>query len=114
MNKSIPNIVQQGENDVVEFKSSFNDEVMISLVAFANTHGGTVYIGVNDDGQVKGVDFGKETIQKWMNEIKSKTQPSIIPTIEIHSLHEKNIISIHILLYLVFLYELFLCFPSLC
>jgi ATP-dependent DNA helicase RecG len=96
MNKHIQHIIQQGENEQVEFKSSFSDEVIISLVAFANTKGGKVYVGIEDTGAIKGVQIGKETIQKWMNVIKSKTQPSIIPTIEAHSMNKKMIISIHV------------------
>ena len=79
----LSNIIKLGENEQVEFKSSFNDETIESLVAFANTKGGTVIIGVNDDGIITGVNVGKETIPKWINEIKQKTQPAIIPDIEV-------------------------------
>ena len=68
------------ENLHTEFKSSFNDAVIESLVAFANTSGGSVLIGVDKEGMpVKNFMTGDETIQKWLNEIKNKTQPSIIP-----------------------------------
>lgn len=94
--EKLQNIISTGETEFIEFKSSFSDEVIISLVAFANTKGGTVYIGVNDHGKCKGVPVGKETIQKWSNEIKSKSQPSIFPTVEVHNLNEKYIVSIHV------------------
>ncbi len=38
------------ENLNTEFKSSFNDEVIETLVAFANTHGGKVLLGVDNKG----------------------------------------------------------------
>jgi predicted HTH transcriptional regulator len=41
-------VITQGENQNAEFKTSFGDEVIISLVAFANAKGGKVYVGVND------------------------------------------------------------------
>jgi len=66
------------ESETIEFKSSFNEATIETLVAFANTKGGTVYIGVNDDATIQGIQIGNETIQKWLNEIKIKTQPSII------------------------------------
>ena len=66
-----------------EFKASFSEEVIVSLVAFANAKGGTVYTGINDDGSVCGVRLGNETIAKWINEIKQKTEPSIIPDVEV-------------------------------
>ncbi len=68
------------ENLNTEFKSSFNDAVIESLVAFANTKGGKVLIGVNNEGKpVKNFKIGDESIQQWLNEIKNKTQPSVIP-----------------------------------
>jgi ATP-dependent DNA helicase RecG len=51
MDKHIQHIIQQGENEQVEFKSSFSDEVIISLVAFANTKGGKVYVVLKIQGQ---------------------------------------------------------------
>ena len=71
------------ESQYTEFKTSFTDEVIVSLVAFANAKGGQVYIGVNDNGEVIGIGLGQETIAKWINEIKQKTAPSIIPDVEI-------------------------------
>ncbi|MCL2282434.1 MAG: putative DNA binding domain-containing protein [Fibromonadales bacterium] len=74
------------ENENVEFKESFDDRVIESLTAFANTKGGRVLIGVNDKGEpVKNLKIGKESIQKSLNEIKTKTEPSIIPDVEIIS-----------------------------
>ena len=68
------------ENLYTEFKSSFNDSVIESLVAFANTGGGKVLIGVNNEGMpLKNFITGHESVQQWLNEIKNKTQPSIIP-----------------------------------
>ena len=39
------------ESRTVEFKSSFGKEVIISLVAFANTRGGKVVLGLDDKGR---------------------------------------------------------------
>jgi ATP-dependent DNA helicase RecG len=72
------------ENQHIEYKSSFNEDVIETLVAFANTKGGKIYVGVDDNGKpVKNFTLGKESIQNWVNEIKTKTQPSIIPDAEI-------------------------------
>ena len=48
------------ESETVELKTSFSDEVIISLAAFANTNGGSVYIGVKDNGEIQGVALGKK------------------------------------------------------
>ncbi len=39
----------------VEFKRKYSESVKKTIVAFANTGGGTLYIGVEDDGTVVGV-----------------------------------------------------------
>ncbi len=77
------NIIPAVESEQVEFKTSFNDEVIVSLVAFSNAKGGVVYVGVQDSGEVKGVQLGKETIQGWVNEVKNKTEPTVIPDVEV-------------------------------
>lgn len=50
------------ESQAVEHKKSFGKEVVISLVAFANTDGGKVIVGIDDHGNVCGVDVGQETL----------------------------------------------------
>ncbi|MDR0505654.1 MAG: putative DNA binding domain-containing protein [Dysgonamonadaceae bacterium] len=70
------------ETQHVEYKSSFNEDVIETLVAFANTRGGKVYVGVDDKGKpVKNFTIGKESLQNWANEVKNKTQSQIIPDV---------------------------------
>jgi len=84
MTKKRNNKLPAGEDATTEFKSTFNEAVIETLVAFANTEGGTVYVGVKDDGQpVREHHMEKETIPNWINEIKNKTQPALVPEIEI-------------------------------
>ncbi len=53
------------ENAHTEFKSSFNDTVIETLVAFANTKGGKVLLGLDDNGMpVKNFNVGKESLQQ--------------------------------------------------
>ena len=46
-------IISNGENHVTEFKLSFGNEAIETLVAFANASGGSVYVGVADDGSLQ-------------------------------------------------------------
>ncbi|HHY53720.1 MAG TPA: ATP-binding protein, partial [Clostridiales bacterium] len=43
------------ENDKVEFKESWRDEYLKVIAGFANSNGGTLYIGCTDNGEVIGV-----------------------------------------------------------
>jgi ATP-dependent DNA helicase RecG len=90
--KEIKSLLKKGEGITVEFKSSFNSEVIESLVAFANTIGGSVLIGISNDLKLIGVSLNSETIQNWLNEIKNKTSPSIIPDSEIVTIRLKKIV----------------------
>ena len=72
------------ESQHIEFKSGFSDDVVETLSAFANTKGGKVIVGVSDNGlPIKNFTIGKESLQQWLIEIKTKTQPSIIPNAEV-------------------------------
>ena len=45
------------ETENIEFKSQVTDDLYKEVIAFANTDGGTIYIGVEDDGTVCGVAY---------------------------------------------------------
>jgi hypothetical protein len=66
---SLGDLITRGESDVVEFKSSLRwdiatgklskileDVILKSVSAFANTKGGVLLIGVDDDGHILGLD----------------------------------------------------------
>jgi len=92
-------ILAGGENIRTEFKTTFSDDVIITLVAFSNTKGGVVYLGIEDNGEIKGVQLTKETTVNWINEIKTKTAPVIIPEIEILTIEEKKIVAMSVIEY---------------
>jgi ATP-dependent DNA helicase RecG len=88
--------IQNGESQIVEFKTSFQKEVIESVVAFANTKGGNVVIGIDDNGKIIGTSIGSETIQNYINTIKQNTEPKIIVDIESYIVEEKKILVIQI------------------
>ncbi len=90
--QQIVDIISAGENEQIEFKTSFNKTVGECLVAFANAKGGKVLIGIDDSGSVVGTSTVKESLQKWINEIKQNTVPAIIPDAETVEIHNKNVV----------------------
>jgi predicted HTH transcriptional regulator len=52
----------QGEGIQLEFKrkATHPEKVVREMIAFANTHGGTVLIGVDDDGSLVGVKYPED------------------------------------------------------
>ena len=96
MKQFIRKMIDGGESEITDFKTSFGKEVIETLCAFANHKGGVVLVGVEDSGRIAGVTYGPETIQGWVNQIKQSTAPSIIPDIELASLDGKQIAVIKI------------------
>ena len=90
--KELLHIISQGENEQVEFKSSFNKAVFETVVAFSNTTGGVIIIGCNDKKEIIGVSVTDETAQKWINEIKQNTLPQIIADVNVVKINTKTII----------------------
>ena len=58
--KKILEIIKNGENEQIEFKESFNKEVIETIVAFANTKGGIVLIGVSNRGTAEEFQLAKK------------------------------------------------------
>jgi len=61
--QDIKSILRKGEGLTIEFKASFNSDVIETLVAIANTKGGSVFIGISDDLKLKDVTVNPESIQ---------------------------------------------------
>jgi len=94
--KELMTLIAGGESEGVEFKSAFGDEVIEVLVAFANTAGGKVLVGVDDRGNIPGIMLGKETIPRWLNEIKQKTGYKIMPDVKILEINKKQVVELRI------------------
>lgn len=84
------------ESDVVELKSRVTPDICKEVVAFANTRGGTLYIGIEDDGSVSGVDNPDDTVLQLNNMIRDTIKPDVtmFTRYEIKSVEEKEVISV--------------------
>jgi len=62
MSRYLYKLIEQGEHDQQDFKYCINDSKKIakSLVAFANTSGGRLLIGVKDNGKIAGISSDEE------------------------------------------------------
>lgn len=65
------------EGMTVEFKSTYIEEVKKTVVAFANTQGGAIYIGVEDDGKICGVENSDEIILQAASSIRDSIKPDV-------------------------------------
>ncbi len=59
------------ETQNIEYKESWRDEYLKWICGFANAQGGTLYIGMNDKGEVVGVDNAKRLLEDIPNKVKN-------------------------------------------
>ena len=90
--KDFKHIVDLGESEKIEFKSSFNHELIETIVAFSNSAGGKIIVGINQKREFIGLSVNDESVQNWVNEIKTKTSPQIIPDVEIEEFENKKFV----------------------
>ena len=65
------------ESETVELKGIVVEDIKKEVIAFANSAGGTVYVGVTDDGSVVGVDSPDQAIQQVANMVRDSIKPDV-------------------------------------
>ena len=65
------------ESETVELKEIVVDEIKKEIVAFANSDGGKLYIGVRDDGTVVGVDNPDDVSLQVSNTVRDAIKPDV-------------------------------------
>lgn len=94
---NLNNILLSGENSFIEFKEKDvrAESVAKELVAFLNFEGGTLFIGVSDNGEIIGVD--DKNYEEWiMNICRNSIYPPVIPIYEEIVIDDKKIIKIEV------------------
>lgn len=67
---------QYVESEVLELKEKYSDNICKEIVSFLNSDGGTIIIGIKDDGTVVGVEKIDETLRKLSDIITSQIEPN--------------------------------------
>lgn len=70
------------EDRTTEWKREYVDDIKKTVIAFANTDGGTIYIGVEDDGSVRGVMDMDDTMLRVMNAVRDSIRPDVTLFVE--------------------------------
>lgn len=65
------------ETETIELKSIVMDDLKKEIIAFANCDGGTVYVGVADDGTVLGVENADECALQISNMVRDSIKPDV-------------------------------------
>lgn len=78
------------ESETVELKEIYTSDLKKEIVAFANTNGGTIYIGVQDDGVIIGVENSDFVMQQISNSLRDSIRPDISMFTNIELLKENK------------------------
>ena len=86
------------EAETIELKRIVVDDLKKEIIAFANCHGGKIYIGVNDDGTVCGLDNLDESALQISNMIRDSIKPDITLFVRYETLciNNKNVLMLDI------------------
>ena len=86
------------ETEKTELKQKYTDSIPKEIVAFLNSDGGTVYIGVDDNGSVCGVENLDETLKKIADIIENQILPDPRPFVELGTkfVGQKHIVEIKV------------------
>ncbi len=76
------------ENETVELKEAVVDDIKKEIIAFANCNGGKLYIGVQDDGTVVGLDNPDGTALQISNMVRDAIKPDITMFLHYETLEE--------------------------
>jgi len=90
--RDIKRLVKDGENEVIEFKkkANFPEKIVKEIVAFANSNGGNLLIGVDDDGKITGTKTPEEDLFVLENAISNYCRPKINYTIDVVRINDKR------------------------
>lgn len=92
-------LLKRPEGKTLELKRDLSspDGVLKAIVAFANTAGGTLVIGVEDrTGDVRGVDEPLDVEERLANLISDRISPRLVPEIEILPWRRTQVVAVQV------------------
>ena len=81
------------ESENIEFKSQFTDDIYKEVIAFANTDGGIIYVGIDDKGDVVGIKDIDEEYTRITNGIRDAIMPDVTMFVRF-KLQDNKVVSI--------------------
>ena len=82
------------ENQTTEFKREYIDDIKKTVIAFANTAGGRIYIGIADNGEAVGVSDADEVVLKASNAVRDSIRPDVTMFVsyQIDKIDDKDVV----------------------
>ena len=89
----VPNM--QYESERIEYKSQMIEDLYREVIAFANSDGGVIYIGIDDQGNLTGIDNVDETYTRITNGIRDAIAPDVTMFVR-YILQDNKVIQIEV------------------
>jgi predicted HTH transcriptional regulator len=91
-------LIEEGENIQCEFKRHFTtpEKIAREMIAFANTKGGYIIFGVDDDGEVVGVDSEKSESEMIKDAAENYCEPPLKYSIDFIEAYGKEVVAVTI------------------
>jgi len=91
-------LIEEGENIQCEFKRHFTtpEKIAREMIAFANTKGGYMIFGVDDDQEVVGVDSEKSESEMIKDAAENYCEPPLVYSIDFIELYGKEVVVVSI------------------
>lgn len=96
--EKLTEIIETGEDSFVEFKEEevHPDDLAAEIVAFANTEGGKILLGISDKKAIKGVSQPDREMQRVDNISRNNCEPSLAVNIEKIKINKEIVFCIYI------------------
>ena len=100
MSLYIDEMLKQPEGKRLEFKRDLSSHrpIIKTLLAFANTAGGRLIVGVNDDRSVIGVEHPLDEEERICNLIADSISPRLVPNVELMTVEGKTVLVVEVFL----------------
>ena len=89
--------MKQFENKDLEFKEIYVSDIKKEVIAFANSEGGMLYVGIRKDGTVVGVEDPDDVMLKIAGSLKDSICPDIMPFVKISAVEKEKKVVIEVI-----------------
>jgi len=99
MTLSIVQLLSSPEGKTLEFKRDLSSprNILKTLVAFANSSGGRLFIGVEDgSGEVIGVENPLDEEERLCSQIADGIEPRLVPNVELIAFEDKTLLGVEV------------------
>lgn len=78
------------ESETLELKETYTPDLKKEVVAFANTGGGTIYVGIRDNGEITGIGDADSVMQQVSNSLRDGIRPDVSMFTSLERIREED------------------------